>query len=1073
MKFSWYRYNPAGPLALELSVMVWVVFFLITVPALGQNSGSVPEPDDIHLARYLSDTSYQRITDDIEAWLYRIQDKSGNSRSLLTLPVVVHVMHLPQDSVPDNTTSNLSDDQIHGAIDMLNKAFRNTGPFAGDPSHSNSGITSADLEIEFCLAKNDPNGNPTNGIIRVPTALSDLKRDDLCPGSMSTQDECLKALSYWNSSDYINIWLVNSICTDSSNTECGIPGYSYLAAAHGQPFDGPVIDAEFFSPDPAKITHMVHNMGHYLNLFDTYFDPPGNQTACENGNCLLDGDRVCDTPPDGGTDIVNCGTGETINTCSTDADDTTPNNPFISDVEDLYENFMDQGNPSCQMMFTPGQKIRIRNTLLGIRTSLLTSNGCYIPFRNVAIKELINPTPIACGPPMNPKVRIVNQGNIEITSMQIRQTVNLQSPKVFYWTGKLVPGDSVDIRLHPENLQPGTHHIRVRITDVNGQGNDENELDDLVERIFAYVANDKIITEFPYCRDFEDKNMPSDWTAGDYDQEITFDIHSISNCNENGNYMLRYNTNGMWHLGGGVSAGPGGTVDAMVSPLIDLSGKASATLTFDVAYKAMNPENDLTLSVSVSDDCGETFIPVFSKNHTTLQTATSPYNPNAVAWEPGGCNEWRTETISLDAWAGKQVYLSIEAILESFYSQNLYIDNICIDATEGCIAPVHIPETAGIYFADQSCTDAEGWTHFYKTAGATPVTSQSLLLLSLKYHDSTLMDIAPEKVSVTVTESFSTIAHDLSDAPYVNNPEGWFVAGRYYSVDVSGVDSVWTRFYYTDRDVKDINQALAPRSVSSHEELIFYSFGSDLDPALENGHTGVSPDRYDEYLNLGKRGLQYWKEAGFGQYFSATILLDSLGSGGIGSGGDALGSGATYPRVLELKGNQNLTEIFLNWSTVVEINTDRYELYRGEDLKNFTKIGEVPAQGTSTSPTDYEVIDSDPIKGTNYYYAIQYHTNGLAAYTDTIRVDFDESRLVKVYPNPFQDILRIKMATTSEAPVRLGIYNGGWQELASFTWLQQDLFAHEVEISRLPPGIYFYVVFFKGKTYRGKIVRTP
>ncbi len=90
--------------------------------------------------------------------------------------------------------------------------------------------------------------------------------------------------------------------------------------------------------------------------------------GCTNNNCLLDGDQVCDTPPDGTSDYI-C----PANSCSTDMNDTSGFNPFNTDMNDL-PNYMDY--TSCPLSFTIGQSSRMNASLAQIRTTLLQSNGC-------------------------------------------------------------------------------------------------------------------------------------------------------------------------------------------------------------------------------------------------------------------------------------------------------------------------------------------------------------------------------------------------------------------------------------------------------------------------------------------------------------------------------------------------------------------------------------------------------------------------------------------------------------------------------------------------------------------------
>ena len=100
------------------------------------------------------------------------------------------------------------------------------------------------------------------------------------------------------------------------------------------------MEAKYFGSSPSNGVVVTHEMGHYLGLFHTF------QGGCKNDDCLQDGDRVCDTPPDTSTGYFPCDA--LTNSCHTDADDTSPNNPFrspalggLGDQPDQYRNYMD------------------------------------------------------------------------------------------------------------------------------------------------------------------------------------------------------------------------------------------------------------------------------------------------------------------------------------------------------------------------------------------------------------------------------------------------------------------------------------------------------------------------------------------------------------------------------------------------------------------------------------------------------------------------------------------------------------------------------------------------------------
>lgn len=279
-----------------------------------------------------------------------------NAAQTYTIPVVVHVIHAA--GTPVGTAENISDAQIQRAIGYINMGYGNT-----DSLYFSKNIP---LGIQLCLAVRDTSNKLTTGITRHASKFTNVNNE--------VNDDSLKKSISWDPTKYMNIWIVKEIC---NNTNCGTSGYSTMANSHGDPKDGIVCEAKYFGTKPKLITTMLHEIGHYFNLYHTF-------ESCKNNDCMLDGDMVCDTPPDNSTTSAACST--TVNTCNTDENDTTSKNPFrpvalggLGDQPDMIQNYMDYNFESCLDRFTPGQRDRMIACLTTIRSSLLKSDGCISP----------------------------------------------------------------------------------------------------------------------------------------------------------------------------------------------------------------------------------------------------------------------------------------------------------------------------------------------------------------------------------------------------------------------------------------------------------------------------------------------------------------------------------------------------------------------------------------------------------------------------------------------------------------------------------------------------------------------
>ena len=191
--------------------------------------------------------------------------KSANQGKKI-IPVVVHIIH-------DMGAENVSDETVIQAIDILNKNINgqsaNFLAKTPDVFAASRGVA----DIEFRLATIAPDGTPTNGIVRVQSSLT----------NQPVPANSVKSLSYWNSFQYYNIWVLRKFAPQSDGNT--LLGYAQFPGSGSMMTDGVVlIYSEFNDPGSSTLTHET---GHWLGLCHPW--------DCGSGEC--GDDNIFDTPP--------------------------------------------------------------------------------------------------------------------------------------------------------------------------------------------------------------------------------------------------------------------------------------------------------------------------------------------------------------------------------------------------------------------------------------------------------------------------------------------------------------------------------------------------------------------------------------------------------------------------------------------------------------------------------------------------------------------------------------------------------------------------------------------------------
>lgn len=315
-------------------------FLLLALHASAQHRSCAAE--EVHARQLLENPDMMQEIKRIEEHTRQFAQQQGGAsdRVVVTIPVVVHVVYY-------NSAQNLTDAQILSQIDVLNADFRRTNADAGNTPAGFLGVA-ADCEINFCMAKQDPNGNATNGIQRRQTTVNGFSTDD------RMKFFAQGGLDIWDRNKYLNIW----VC----NLSGGLLGYAQFPGGPAST-DGVVCDYAYFgtigSTPPFNLGRTAtHEVGHWLNCFHIWGD---DGTSCTGS------DNVSDTPNQA-DENYGCPSFPQIS-CSNG-----PNG-------DMFMNYMDYTDDGCMNVFTTGQKNRMQALFAtgGARNAIVSSPGCTEP----------------------------------------------------------------------------------------------------------------------------------------------------------------------------------------------------------------------------------------------------------------------------------------------------------------------------------------------------------------------------------------------------------------------------------------------------------------------------------------------------------------------------------------------------------------------------------------------------------------------------------------------------------------------------------------------------------------------
>jgi PKD repeat protein len=380
------------------------------------------------------------------------------------IPVVFHIIH-------NYGPENISIAQIEDAIRVMTDDF-NANSNAIETVQEAFVDIIGDVEVEFRLAKLDPEGNCTNGVVRTLSILT------------TSGGENLKTVSpIWDRSKYMNIWVCKNIAS-------GAAGYTYypssLAGDFGETNDGIVVRYDYVGSNGESTlgrSHVLsHEVGHWIDLPHLWgsTNAPDVETNCDTD------DGVADTPNTIGWTSCNV-YGESCGSL------------------DNVENFMEYSY--CGKMFTEGQKMRMIASL----TSPIAERN------NLWAEENLEATGVLLEPQL-----CVADFSSDNFSVCVGETINYQdqshsgiAERLWIFEGGF-PATTNTVSPDVLYSSPGFYTVSLAVVDSFG-----NQLTE-VKEAFVEVL-DTAFLSLPYSQSFESIEAFSDLEDGSLYTENLFD----------------------------------------------------------------------------------------------------------------------------------------------------------------------------------------------------------------------------------------------------------------------------------------------------------------------------------------------------------------------------------------------------------------------------------------------------------------------------------------------------------------------------------------------------------------------
>ena len=561
------------------------------------------------------------------------------------IPVVFHIIH-------EGGSENISLTQIEDQMRILNEDFARLNP---DTTNTPAifAQNAGDTNIEFRLAKIDPNGDCTQGVTRTYSSLTVGARNNV------------KELIQWDPTRYMNVWVVKTI--EQFDPDGGIVlGFAQFP---NQLFSDPETDGIVIRHDYCGSIEtassnrgrtLTHEAGHWLNLRHIWGDED-----CGN-------DNIDDTPTGQEPNYGIC-TGNfpyNVGVCSS-----SPGQTITQSSGEMFMNYMDYSDDFCMNMFSLGQGERMRSAINTYR-NYLTTNSNLIATGTNDDHVLVDCPPIAeftsnytfgCeGDGFEFESNFYNAPESSITGYE--------------WTFEGADNTySNDANPTVTYSQSGTYNVSLTVINASGSNT-------ITKSNYVSISSEYAEMTGPYFQNFEVEGFPTyenypiaNWTItgniSDSWERTTNatspDLSPIDNGENTASFRIR-----------SLDFIDAGETHSLVTPGIDLSDlNPPVRAYFDLAYARRSGNTNDLLEIHASDDCGRTWVKRWDRecNEDNDDLSTNGGSNVVFPFTPTN-SHWEQQTVNINSYAGRS-NVSLKFVFTGFGGNWLYIDNFVVCET--------------------------------------------------------------------------------------------------------------------------------------------------------------------------------------------------------------------------------------------------------------------------------------------------------------------------------------------------------------------------------------------------------